>query len=193
MTSSISSLMRNHFSNSQKRGFTLVETVIAIGILVVLLTGFLAVFGPAARTIKTTLSIDEASRLQDTLLLELTTIRDGQERDDFQGDPFIKAINWIAQSEEQNQTILIYKYRAVPGQERPDGSLAPYGRTMAISGSDFIVEPQVRRLSDPLLEEDLQSVEGRVFFVKLRQLIAGQNGFEVTGQQGQVVLISYWP
>lgn len=168
-------------------GFTLVETVIAIGILVVLLTGFLAVFGPAARSIKKTLSIDEASRLQDTLLLELTTIRDGEERQRFQGDPFLKAINWIAQSEEQGETILIYKYRALPGQERQDGSLAPAGRGLAISGSDFIVEPMVRRLSDNLIEEDLQSVEGRVFFVKLRQLVFGQQGVEVSEQPGQIV------
>jgi hypothetical protein len=179
--------MKLNATRSKSGGFTLVETVIAIGILVVLLTGFLAVFGPAARTIKKTLSIDEASRLQDTLILELTTIRDGQERQRFQGDPFLKAINWIAQSEEQGETILVYKYRALPGQERQDGSLAPAGRGLAISGTDFIVEPMVRRLSDPLVEEDLQSVEGRVFFVKLRQLIFGQQGVEVSGQQGQIV------
>jgi len=174
-------------SKSNTKGFTLVETVIAIGILVVLLTGFLAVFGPAARTIKKTLSIDEASRLQDTLLLELTTIRDGAEFQRFQGDPFLKAINWVAQSEEPGETILIYKYRALPGQERPDGSLAPAGRQLAVSGSDFIIVPQVRRLSDPLVEEDLQSVEGRVFFVKLRQLIFGDNGLRVSERQGEIV------
>ena len=174
-------------SKTTSKGFTLVETVIAIGILVVLLTGFLAVFGPAARTIRKTLSIDEASRLQSTLLLELTTIRDGQERQRFQGDPFLKAIRWISESEEPGETILVYKYRALPGQERQDGSLAPAGRDLAISGQDFIVEPMVRRLSDPLVEEDLQSVEGRVFFVKLRQLVFGQNGLEVSERVGQIV------
>ena len=58
-------------ANTRRKGFTLVETVIALGILVVLITGFMAVFGPAARTIKKTLSTDEASRLQATLQLEL--------------------------------------------------------------------------------------------------------------------------
>ena len=38
--------------NDAKAGFTLVEVVIALGILVVMITGFMAVFGPAARTIK---------------------------------------------------------------------------------------------------------------------------------------------
>jgi prepilin-type N-terminal cleavage/methylation domain-containing protein len=169
------------------RGFTLAEVVIAIGILVVLITGFLAVFGPAARTIKKTLSTDEASRLQDTLVLEMTTIRDGAERERYRGDPFLKAIEWSSQSEEQGQTILIYKYRAVPGQTRQDGSLQPAGQQIGISGEDFIVEPMVRRLSDPLVEEDFQSLEGRVFFVKLRQLIYGAQGLTVSEQPGQIV------
>lgn len=170
-----------------RRGFTLAEVVIAIGILVVLITGFLAVFGPAARTIKKTLSTDEASRLQNTLVLELTTIRDGGEREQYQGDPFLKAIDWISESEDQGETIMVYKYRAVPGQIRQDGSLQPAGRQLGISGQDFIVEPMVRRLSDPLIEEDFQSLEGRVFFVKLRQLISGQDGFTVSDQPGQIV------
>lgn len=170
-----------------RRGFTLAEVVIAIGILVVLITGFLAVFGPAARTIKKTLSTDEASRLQDTLMLELTTIRDGRERERYQGDPFLKAIEWISQSEQPGSTVLIYKYRAIPGQTRPDGSLQPAGRQMGIGGRDFIVEPMVRRMDDPLLEQDFQSLEGRVFFVKMRQLIFDQNGMIPNEQPGQIV------
>jgi len=179
--------MKINLPKSVRRGFTLVETVIAIGILVVLITGFLAVFGPAARTIKKTLSTDEASRLQDTLILELTTIREGDERARYQGDPFVKAIEWISQSEETNGTVLVYKYRGTPGQTRLDGSLQPYGQSLALSGQDFLVEPQVRRLSDPLLEEDLQSVEGRVFFVKLKQLIYDQDGLQVSENPGQIV------
>ncbi|MCP5533718.1 MAG: prepilin-type N-terminal cleavage/methylation domain-containing protein, partial [Akkermansiaceae bacterium] len=36
----------------RRRGFTLLETVIAIGVLAVLLTGFILVFAPAAAGIK---------------------------------------------------------------------------------------------------------------------------------------------
>ena len=106
--------------NTARTGFTLVEVVIALGILVVMITGFMAVFGPAARTIKKTLSTDEASRLQATLELELRTVREGRERRRYQGDPFQKAIDWIAQSEEAGETVIIYKYRGIPGQFRND-------------------------------------------------------------------------
>lgn len=171
-----------------RKGFTLVETVIALGILVVLITGFLAVFGPAARTIKKTLSTDEASRLQSTLQLELQIVRDGRERQRYQNDPFNKAIEWISQSEQIGETIIIYKYRALPGQARRDGTLLPAPREQGqISGSNFIVQPMVRRLSDPLFAEDMVAVEGRVFFVKLRQMVFEGQGLRVSDEPGRIV------
>ncbi len=169
------------------KGFTLAESVIALGILVVLITGFLAVFGPAARTIKKTLSTDEASRLQATLEWEMTVIREGREKQQYQDDPFRKALEWISQSEEQGQTVLIYKYRALPDQTRPDGTLEPAERELGIAGEDFIIRPMVRRLSDPLLEDDLEVVEGRVFFVKLRQLVYQGEGLRVSDEAGTIV------
>ena len=66
-----------------KPAFTLAESVIALGILVVLITGFLAVFGPAANAIRRTLSAQEASRLQVTLERELGTLRPGPEEDSY--------------------------------------------------------------------------------------------------------------
>ena len=59
-------------------GFTLMETVIAIGVLAVLLTGFLAVFTPAAQGIRRSISSQQADRLASTLEIELTTSRLGQ-------------------------------------------------------------------------------------------------------------------
>ena len=174
-------------ANTRRKGFTLVETVIALGILVVLITGFMAVFGPAARTIKKTLSTDEASRLQATLQLELQIIRDGRERQQFQNDPFRKALQWISQSEQTGETIIIYKYRAQPGQVRRDGTLEPAPREPGqIAGSNFIVQPMVRRLSDLLFQEDIQSVEGRVFFVKLRQMVYEGEGLRVSDEPGRI-------
>lgn len=174
-------------SRHLESGFTLAESVIALGILVVLITGFLAVFGPAARTIKKTLSTDEASRLQATLEFEMSVVREGQETRRYQGDSFRKALEWISQSERQGETVLIYKYRALPGETRADGTLEPAGRELGIAGEDYIVRPMVRRLSDPLVEEDLEVVEGRVFFVKMRQLVYQGEGLRVAEEAGTIV------
>ena len=117
---------------------------------------------------------------------KLRTVREGRERRRYQGDPFQKAIDWIAQSEQQGETVIIYKYRGIPGQFRNDGTLEPADRTLAIAGRDFLVQPMVRRLSDPLFEEDLQGVEGRVFFVKLRQLVFEGRGLRVSEEPGSI-------
>jgi len=179
--------MKTHHSTSPKRGFTLVESVIALGILVVLITGFLAVFGPAAETIRKTLSIDEASRLQASLEYELTHLREGGEKQRYQDDPFRKALNWISLSHERDTTIIVYKYKAIPGEVRTDGSLEPAGPTPAVAGKDFILQPMVRRINDRFLEADLEVAEGRVFFVKLRQLVFGGEGIRVSEEIGTIV------
>jgi len=179
--------MKTHNSTSPKRGFTLVESVIALGILVVLITGFLAVFGPAAETIRKTLSIDEASRLQATLEYELTHLREGGEKPRYQEDPFRKALDWISRSHEKDTTILVYKYKADPGQIRTDGTLEPAERTPGIAGRDFILQPMVRRINDRFLEADLEVAEGRVFFVKLRQLVYRGEGIRVSEEIGTIV------
>ena len=49
------------------------ETVIAIGVLAVLLTGFMIVFAPAAAGIRKSINVQEADRLASTLEQELVT------------------------------------------------------------------------------------------------------------------------
>jgi prepilin-type N-terminal cleavage/methylation domain-containing protein len=53
--------------NSRFRGFTLLETVIAIGVLAVLLTGFMVVFAPAADGIRKSINVQQADRMGSTL------------------------------------------------------------------------------------------------------------------------------
>lgn len=179
--------MRLTNKNTLRQGFTLAESVIALGILVVLITGFLAVFGPAAQTIRKTISVDEASRLESVLEQELATVRAGTERTLYQDEPFRKAVEWISQSETLGETILIYKYRGTPGSLREDGSYVPAtDQALGLSGEDYVIQPAVRRLSDPLLEEDLEAVDGRAFFVKLKALVFEGDALRPSEQPGRL-------
>jgi len=162
-------------------GFTLAESVIALGILVVLITGFLAVFGPAADSIRRTLSGEEASQLQDTLVRELSTLRGPIEKQRYDDDSFKKTLDWIANSHLQGQSILIYKYRADPTNIREDGTMERYRKETGIAGTDFIIQPMARRITDNLLEDDLEAIDGRAFFVKLSQMIFENGEWETVG------------
>ena len=64
-------------------GFTLIESVIAIGVVAILLTTFLAVFGPASQSIRRSISVQEADRLQSALEREFQILREGPD-DKFQ-------------------------------------------------------------------------------------------------------------
>lgn len=169
--------MKTH-SSVQKSGFTLLETVIAIGVLAVLLTGFLAVFGPAAAGIRRAINVQEADRLTSTLERELTAVREG-------GGPggpatgFEKAYNWIEKSYDPNQAIFVYQYRGDPGNQRADGTLNPVQRIQGNPGKDYVVQPVARRISDPLFFEDLKGIEGGVFLVKCLQLTYNGTGDEM--------------
>ncbi|MCU0795255.1 MAG: prepilin-type N-terminal cleavage/methylation domain-containing protein [Akkermansiaceae bacterium] len=158
-------------SGRRARGFTLMETVIAIGVLAVLLTAFLAVFGPAAQGIRKAISVQEADRLAFTLEKELVTLRSTGSSGSSNFDTgFDKAYDWILSSHNSNLAILIYQYRGNPDTIRTDGTIEPFTGE-GVAGQDFIVQPVVRRKDDPNLAEDLKALEGRVYTVKLTQLV----------------------
>lgn len=174
-------------SNIQTRrgGFTLMETVIAIGVLAVLLTAFLAVFTPAAQGIRRAISVQEADRLAYALETELVTLRDEGDYD----TGFEKAFEWIRDSSEDDNNLIIYQYRGAVGESpRSDGTLPPYrpvGDDPGISGQDFIVQPMVRRRGDNSLADDLEALEGRIYTARLTQLV--MDGGELTmGEEGEI-------
>ena len=150
--------------------FTLMETVIAIGVLVVLLTGFMAVFTPAAQGIRRSISSEQAARLTTTLENELATLRKGQETPE-PATAFDKAFNWIKGGNAAATAIFVYQYRGNPTSIRADGTPSPMTTITGEPGKNYIVQSMARRLTDAELENDLKAIEGSVFFVKPTQLV----------------------
>jgi prepilin-type N-terminal cleavage/methylation domain-containing protein len=167
----------------RKRGFTLMETVIAIGVLAVLLTGFIIVFAPAAAGIKKAISVQEADRLVSTLEQELVTLRGTTQTSTFKTG-FDKGFEWLKSSNSANEALLIYQYRGSVSSLRKDGTPEPVVSTNdKLAGKGYNVLTMVRRKSDSLFKEDLQAVEGAVFFVKCTQLVFDGGGLK-TGAPG---------
>ncbi|MES2660495.1 MAG: type II secretion system protein [Verrucomicrobiota bacterium] len=156
---------------SRPRGFTLLETVIAIGVLAVLLTGFMVVFAPAAEGIRKSINVQQADRLASTLEQELVTLRGTESASLKTG--FNKAYDWIKASDQAASGIMVYQYRGrVGGTPRADGTPEPEPLLKdKLPGKDYVVVPMVRRLSDPEFRTDLTAVDGAVYLVKCTQLI----------------------
>ncbi|HEY1123257.1 MAG TPA: prepilin-type N-terminal cleavage/methylation domain-containing protein [Haloferula sp.] len=166
------------------RGFTLMETVIAIGVLALLLTAFLAVFGPATTGLRRAISVQEADRLSAALERELVTLRPGGGGQSFTTG-FDKAYDWIQSSPDKGSEIMLYQYRGDPSQLRSDGTMEPYTKNGGVAGKDFIVQPAVRQRSDDELLEDLKAIDGRIFAVKLTQLVFS-SGQLTRGTAGEI-------
>lgn len=179
----------------KKHGFTLVETVIAMGIITIMITAFLAAFGPAVQSIRKSISAKEANRLATTLENELSILRPDEAKDDNYKTAFEKAFNWIKESGTgtKNDMVLLYQYRGNPNSVRSDGTLESYtppgGENYGVPGKDYVIQSVVRRFSDPEVSVELAPgvVEGRVFCVRMTQLIRNTQGeLIVSDQRGEI-------
>lgn len=178
--------MKNRKLNPTQSGFTLMETVIAIGVVAVLITGFVAVFAPAVDGIRRSISTEEANRLTSTMERELVTLRVGQGPVDATTG-FEKAFHWVRESDRSDTALLIYQYRGSVNSRRDDDSPQPYNTSGGVAGTDFVTVSMARRSQDPLLAEDLQAMEGRVFVVRCTQLVNGTDGALIRGTLGTIV------
>ncbi|MDP3850256.1 MAG: type II secretion system protein [Luteolibacter sp.] len=174
--------MKTHLS-PRKRGFSLIETVIAIGVLAVLLTGFMIVFAPAAAGIKRSISIQEADRLASTLEQELVNWRSGNPGT----TGFDKAFEWIKDSDKATTALMIYQYRASLSASlsgnRADGTPNPVPlATNNVPGKDYYVQTMVRRKGDAEFLEDLEALEGGVYLVKCTQFVYGDLPAPLSGK-----------
>lgn len=168
---------------SRQRGFTLLETVIAIGVLAVLLTGFMIVFAPAAAGIKKAINVQEADRLASTVEQEMGTLRKGAT----ETTGFEIAFNRIQKSNTASEALFVYQYRGSMTSLRADNTPEPVANVNdKLPGQDYIVQTMLRSKSDPEFLKDLEAIEGSVYLVKCRQLIFDTNGALILGKAGEI-------
>jgi prepilin-type N-terminal cleavage/methylation domain-containing protein len=135
---------------SQRRGFTLTEVIIAVGIFSVVAVANFALFDLVLKDIRQVTNRDEAIRgasaFQDTL----------------RQAGFETAYNWV----RGDQELFAYHYRAKLTAKRADGSPEPY-TGIGLVGADYRVVPALRAKNDPLLGADTAAKEGGLYRARL--------------------------
>ena len=176
---------RGEKTKFQNPAFTLIETVISIGILATLLAVFMAMFGVATESLHGSISGREANRLISALDRELSILRTGEEVGDIRS-AFDKAYSWIDKSSRGEGNIFLYSYLGDPANVRDDGSYEP-----VLSGGDVeaVAAPVARfveggSIPDEMREE-LGAVSGPVLFVRATQLVY-EDGELVRGEPGVI-------
>lgn len=174
----------SHSKRKTRKGFSIVEVAIAMGVVTLLLTTFLGVFGPAQKSIQRALSTKDANRMKDALTNEMSILRPTEyattsnPNSGKYKNSFDKAFWMISNSHDESKAVLIYQYKADPTADSDnDGILDPYSGTDGIQGRDYTVQTAVRVLPDNKAhvtiadELSANSVEGSVFVVRMTQLI----------------------
>lgn len=193
--------MRIH-RKTHTRGFSLVEVVIAIGIVAILLTTFMAVFGPAQKNINRAISISDANRLVSTLENEMAVLRPGEESKytvaGGDASAFEKAFQWIKDGGDPTKAVIIYQYHALPsGTPNSDDSLKAAESEVLdkrkLPGKDYITQTVARSLGEAsdkrLIKTELKPgvVGGNVYVVRMTQLVKDSNsGNLVVGDVGTI-------
>lgn len=176
-----------------RKGFSIVEVAIAMGVVTLLLTTFLGVFGPAQKNIQRALSTKDANRMKDELSKEMSVLRSteyaatsspttGKYKSSFD-----KAFWMISNSHDEAKAVLMYQYKADPTADPDnDGILDPYTGDNGIPGKDYIVQTAVRALTDTRVVNELSStsVVGSVFVVRMTELVRNGNALEVSTSAG---------
>ena len=185
-----------------RKGFSLVEVVIAIAIVTVLLTTFMAVFGPAQKSVSRALGVAEANRLVATLENEMGILREGEKSQyDVAGSSsaFEKAFQWVRDSASPTSAVVVFQYQAQPKSSNTDGTLraavlSDVNNDQKQPGVDYITQTVARRLDkadSSTLKAELSRgiVTGKVYAVRMTQLVRNQTSgaLELSSNTAEIV------
>lgn len=186
----------------RNRGFTLAETVLAIGVVGVLLVVFVATFFPARRSVQAALTVQESDRVVRALTSELRVVRPSERASEGAKistktkyiSAFDKAYYWMMGTEKPGTTILIYNYRGDLNRSlRTDGTYEPLPTPDSIPGMGSVVVSGVCRADDKTRWNDLKAVVGPVFAVRMTQLVVDRSAQRTKYERGLKPGVIYNP
>ena len=154
----------------RSRGFTLVETALAVVIVAIVLLAAIGLMVPAQRAIDDVLTADEVARLRMEIERELSLVRPGEPY----ADSFDKAFQKVVSPSEH---LVAFFYRAQRPAAGGGGSVGTDGRLRPFTGAlnntrpgeDYLIQAAVMPIED-FQDEFATALEGRLFVVRLRPL-----------------------
>ena len=176
--------MKKKVGFSFLRGFTLMETLLAVALVGVMLSIFLTVFVPARGMVRKALTRQESERITGILRAEINTLR-GDEMasganstsENHYQTTFEKGFYWLKKSARPSKSIVIFSYRAdLSKPARADGSFPAVPAGKGVPGKNMQLVTIACPMDDKLHRDDIRDAVGPVFLVKLSQLIKAKDG-----------------
>lgn len=167
------------------RGFTLMETLLAIALVGTLLSIFLTVFVPARGMVQQALTRQEAERITGILRAEMSFLRADEEAPSSANassinsylSPFDKAFFWLRGSAKPSTSVVIFSYRAdLSKTPRADGSFPAIPAAKSVPGKNSQLVSIACPMDDKIHKDDIKDAVGPVFIVRMTQLEQKKNG-----------------
>ncbi len=178
------------------RGFTLMETLLAVALVGVLVSIFLTVFLPARGMVRQALTRQESERITGILRAELSTLRADETADPSRGkssdnkylSAFDKSFYWMLRSKKPSSAIVIFSYRADTSKpQRDDGTYPSVPAAKSIPGVNSQLVTIACPMDDPVHRKDIRDAVGPVFLVRMTQLIEdGKGGYRLAPNPGSI-------
>ncbi len=192
--------MKKFLSFRSLRGFTLMETLLAIALVGVLLSIFLTVFVPARGLVRQALTRQESERITGILRAELSTLRADEmaeasastSSENLYLTTFDKGFYWLKKSARPSSAIVVFSYRAdLSKPARKDGSYPAVPAGKSVPGKDMQLVSIACPMDDPVHRDDIRDAVGPVFLVKMTQLeLKGDGEYHMVNAPGVVAQAS---
>ncbi len=188
--------MMKNLNVRRLRGFTLMETLLAVALVGVLVSIFLTVFLPARGMVRQALTRQESERITGILRAEMGTLRADETASASQDksslgkylSAFDKSFYWMLRSKNPSTSVVIFSYRADTSRSpRADGTFPPMPPAKAVPGVNSQLVTIACPMDDAIHRKDIKDAVGPVFLVRMSQLIPKGNGeFRLSKQPGTI-------
>lgn len=179
----------------RRRGFTLMESLLAIGLVGVLLSIFLTVFVPARGMVRQALTRQEAERITGILRSEMSRLRADEEAPEGAQkstanqflSTFDKGFEWVKKCKNPSTAIVVFSYRAdMSKPPRKDGSYPAVPASKSVPGKDTQLVSIACPMNDPLHKDSIRDAVGPVFLVKMTQLVRNGHEYRLVNAPGVI-------
>ncbi len=177
--------MKPQCRKRNKRAFTLVEALLAIGIVGMLLGIFMTLFVPVKSMLTAALAREDSGRIINALQTEMENIRANERASASSKNsslgkyvtPFDKAFYWFRLSQKPSTSIAIFSYRAdISKRQRADGSYPPVPRNGRVRPENTELITMAAPLNSKLHRNSIRQAVGPVFIVRMTELREKKRG-----------------
>ncbi len=185
---------KNQQRTRSKRAFTLVEALLAIGIVGMLLGIFMTLFVPVKSMLTAALAREESGRIINALTTEMGNLRPNERAAasatrSAKGKyltSFDKSFFWFLESKRPSTSIAIFSYRAdISKRPQADGSYPPVPRGRSVAPENTELITMAAPLNSKLHRNAIRQAVGPVFLVRMTQLVPrGQGEFKLATRPG---------